>query len=109
MKFTLAHQFGHVILPIQLLPFQATVHKTGDLPKRVITRRLKKTHSILGDSLDLVVTEVEDMLEPLDEEEAGDTVEVSVPLVTDDGVAMHLGEVTVIEAASDDQVHEIQL
>ena len=49
------------------------------------------------------------MLEPLDEEEAGDTVEVSVPLVTDDGVAMHLGEVTVIEAAADDQVHEIQL
>jgi hypothetical protein len=29
-------------------------------------------------------------------------------LVTHDGVTMHLGEVTVIEAA-DDQVHEIQL
>ena len=76
----------------------------------MITRRLKKqTHGILTDSLDLVVTEVENMLEPLDEEVADDTVEVSVPLVTDDGVAMHLGEVNVIEAAADDQVHEIQL
>lgn len=53
------------------------------------------------------------MLEPLDDGEVAvaddDTVEVSVPLVTDDGVTMHLGEVTVIEAAPDDQVHEIQL
>jgi hypothetical protein len=74
-------------------------------------------HNILGDgdTLDLVVTEVENMLEPLDESEVAvtevgddDTVEVSVPLVTHDGVTMHLGEVTVIEAA-DDQVHEIQL
>jgi len=51
------------------------------------------------------------MLQPLDDSEvavADDTVEVSVPLVTDDGV-MHLSEVTVIEAATDDQVHEIQL
>ena len=57
------------------------------------------------------------MLEPLDENEVAVSVadedevveEVSVPLVTDDGVTMHLGEVTVIEATSDEQVHEIQL
>jgi len=56
------------------------------------------------------------MLEPLDENEVSVSVEdedevveeVSVPLVTDDGVTMHLGEVTVIEATSE-QVHEIQL
>jgi hypothetical protein len=98
---------------------QATVHKTGDLPKRVISRRLKKhggAHHLLtdGDTLDLVVTEVESMLDPLDDGDVGvvtvgDAVEVSVPLVTDDSVAMHLGEVTVIEAATEDQVHEIQL
>jgi len=94
------------------------VHKHGDLPKRVITRRLKKqvpTNNLLGDAIDLVVSEV-DMLEPLDENEVSVSVEdedevveeVSVPLVTDDGVTMHLGEVTVIEATSE-QVHEIQL
>jgi hypothetical protein len=60
--------------------------------------------------MDLVVGEV-DMLEPLDESEVAvvgdDAIEVSVPLVTDDGVTMHLEEVTVIDAV--DQVHEIQL
>ena len=85
----------------------------------MITRRLKKqvpTNNLLGDAIDLVVSEV-DMLEPLDENEVAVSVEdeddvveeVSVPLVTDDGVTMHLGEVTVIEATSDEQVHEIQL
>ena len=81
----------------------------------MITRRLKKhgsTNNILGEAIDLV-SEV-DMLEPLDESEVAvtsigdeDTVEVSVPLVTDDGVTMHLEEVTVIDAV--DEVHEIQL
>ena len=91
------------------------MHKHGELPKRVITRRLKKhgsTNNILGEAIDLV-SEV-DMLDPIDESEVAvtsigdeDTVEISVPLVTDDGVTMHLEEVTVIDAV--DQVHEIQL
>ena len=91
------------------------MHKHGELPKRVITRRLKKhgsTNNILGEAMDLV-SEV-DMLDPIDESEVAvtsigdeDTVEISVPLVTDDGVTMHLEEVTVIDAV--DQVHEIQL
>ncbi len=96
------------------------MHKHGELPKRVITRRLKKqvpTNNLLGDAIDLVVSEV-DMLEPLDENEVAVSVEdedevveeVSVPLVTDDGVtSQYLGEVTVIQATSDEQVHEIQL
>ena len=81
----------------------------------MITRRLKKhgsTNNILGEAIDLV-SEV-DMLDPIDESEVAvtsigdeDTVEISVPLVTDDGVTMHLEEVTVIDAV--DQVHEIQL
>ena len=94
------------------------MHKHGELPKRVITRRLKKhgsTNNILGEAMeDLVVSEV-DMLEPLDQSEVNVTSvgdediveEVSLPLVTDDGVSMHLEEVTVIDAV--DQVHEIQL